>query len=233
MAAHVRDGEYTLQYERWRARDVLALLASLVAIGACVALLRRSFAKPDAWLELVHRRVGPIGHPIVWAAAVLGLAMVCVVRVQQGRAAESTQAIGWALDGRAQLHGAKPAFHKSDMLIRPAIVFDRKPRDAAAVVFPAVPLGDMLEGWVALDDDDAKDQRRGSQHVTVEARAQGSETWTAVFDRTLRHAPGRVTLSIPLGELAGATADVRVIQRSEGQRPPLAAFDLSLGEVGS
>src|SRR5690606_21772509 len=32
VAAHVRDGEYTLQYERWRARDVLALLASLVAI---------------------------------------------------------------------------------------------------------------------------------------------------------------------------------------------------------
>jgi hypothetical protein len=177
----------------------------------------------------VHRRLAPIGHPLVWVAAVLALAIVGTVRVHRGRAAESTQAIGWAHDGRAQLRGASLAFHKSDMLIRPAIVFDRKPRDAAVAVFPGVALGDTLDGWLALDDDDAKDQRRGSQHVTIEARAAGSETWTLLFDRTLRHEPGRMPLSLPLGDLAGSTADVRVILHGEGQRPPLTAFDLALG----
>jgi hypothetical protein len=233
LAASVRDGEYTLHYDRWRARDVVALLLSLVALAACIALLLRKLAQPDAALDTLHRRLRPIGHPLVWAAAVLALALLGTVRVHRGRSAEETHAMGWALDQRAELRSAHVAFHKTDMLIRPAIVFDRKPRDAGLAAFPNVPLGDTLEGWIALDDDDAKDPRRGTQHVTIEARPQGSEAWTPILDRKLSHEPGRTLLSLPLGALAHQVADVRVIVRSEGQRPPLVAFDLDLGAAPS
>jgi hypothetical protein len=235
VAAPVRDGEYTLTYARWQARDVLALLLSIVALGACGALLfrPRSFARPDAILDAAHRRLGLVGHPFVWAATLLGLVLFASIRVAQGRAAEATQAYGWALDGRAQLRAARVAFHKTDMLIRPAVVLDRRAKEPATAIFEGVALGDTLDGWFALDDDDAKDQRRGTQRLEVEARPRGTETWTTIYDHPLRHTPGRTVVSLPTGALAGQVVDLRVVQHSDGQRPPLVAFDFDLGEPSS
>jgi hypothetical protein len=232
VAARVADGEYVLTYQRRRASDVLALLLSLVALAACGALLwrPRTFTRPDAALQWLDRRLGPVGHPLVWAAAMLGLVIFAGVRVQRGRSAEDARAVGWALDSRADLRSATAGFHKHDMLIRPAIVFDRRPRDTAVAAFTDVHLGETLEGWIALDDDDAKEPRRGTQHVTIEARASGSDTWTQLFDRTLPHTPGRLDLSLPLAALSSNTADVRVRLHSEGKHPPLVGFDLELGE---
>jgi hypothetical protein len=209
---------------------VIALLLSVVAVAGCGALLWRSFARRDVVVEAAYRHLGLVGHPVVWGAALVGMVVFGSVRVHDGRAAEAAHAIGWALDGRAELRSAGIAYHKTDMLIRPAIVFDRRPRDAAMATFRSVALGDTLDGWIALDDDDAKDQRRGTQRVSIEARMQGAETWTSLLDRPLPHTPGRVDLSLPLRDLAGQVADVRVVVRSEGNRPPLVAFDLELGE---
>ena len=145
IATGVSDGEYTLSYERWRAVDVLALLLSLVALAGCGALLfRRRIAER---IEAPLRRMEVIGHPVVWAALVVGLALFTLVRVNRGRAAEAGQAYGRVLNGDAELRSAKAAFLKTDMLIRPAVVVARRHKKPAAAVFTNVTLGETLTGW--------------------------------------------------------------------------------------
>jgi hypothetical protein len=126
------------------------------------------------------------------------------------------------------LRHVHPGFAKADMLLRPALVFDRRHREPAVAVFEGVRPGSSVEGWVALEDDDTKRKRQGSASVRIEVRASGSETWTSLYNRRMPHRPGRVPLDLPLDDLAGAAVDVRVSSTTDGKRPPELAVSLSL-----
>jgi hypothetical protein len=114
------------------------------------------------------------------------------------------------------------------MLIRPAVVVNRRHKEPAVAVFTGVALGDTLTGWIAIDDDHAKVGAQGKHEVIIEARPTGGSAWTRLFGQPYPHKAGMLTLELPTGELAGSTADVRVVVTSSGKRPPAIGFDLDL-----
>jgi hypothetical protein len=229
IAAEIGDGEYVLRYRAWQALDLLALLLSALALGSCASLLGwpRRAALPKAAVSRIHRALERFGHPLALGSLVLAGLVLGALRVQRGRALESTRAFGYALEGKASLVHARADYFKSEMLIRPALVFDRSPPAPAEVTLRDVPLGDTLRGWVALEDDDAKLERKGTQRLTIEARA--GDAWTRLVDQRIPHRPGRVELDVPAGALAGRRVELRVTLQSEGTRPPQVGFDLELG----
>lgn len=222
------DGEYTLRYHRWMLADILALLASIAGFGAAVWMWRGKPRASEVWSRVIGR-AAPLGHPIVWGTLIVALLVVAVVRTQRGRSSEAHQAYGWALDGHAQLEAASADFHKSDMLIRPAVVFARKHRGPAVAHYRGVILDDALTGWFALDDDDTKQKATGKQRLRVEARSGPEESWTTLYDRPVAHRPGVVRLSLETRALAGQEVELRVVAESQGKRPPRLAFDFDLG----
>ncbi len=231
VAAPARDGEYVLEYTRWRPADVAAAVASLLALVALGLLVfdplrgRGVLARVDAGL----RALAAVGHPVVWVAAALAVVVSMRVAVARGRAEEAPTAVGWALDGRASvLRHARAGYFKTDMLIRPALIFDRRHREPAVAVFEGVSVGDALQGWMALEDDDAKQTKQGQARVRVQARPPGDGQWSTLLDRTLRHAPGMQPLDLPLADLAGQSLDVRVVVDVQGKRPPRVGIALDL-----
>ncbi len=233
IAADVTDGDYTLRYRTRRTPDVLAGLVSALALAVVIVLLgwpRRA----DAIRRAVDRTLAAlaaIGHPLVWAAAALALVGATSVKISRGRRAEASSVVGRALDGEASvLEHVRPDFTKTDMLIRPALVFDRRHARPAVAAFASVTPGEALLGWVTLEDDDTKRKREGSASLRIEVRAAGADdaSWVTLYDRRLPHRPGLVELDLPLEELAGQPIDVRVSSQAQGKRPPELAVYLQL-----
>jgi hypothetical protein len=230
IAAAVGDGELELRYEPRRTSDVLAGLASLLALAACGALLwrPRQWPAPTAQIAALLRRAAPLGHPVVLAGAVVLVLAAVVVKERRGAAEEHMQAVGWANEGRARLPHARAGLLKADMLIRPAVLVDARRKGPAELVFPGVTLGPSLVGWVALDDDAAKLRARGRHELRVEAVGQDGERTTLAKLR-LAHRPGRELLELDTGALAGQRVELHVTVESEGESPPPLGFDLELG----
>ncbi len=235
IAADVTDGEYVLRYRTWSARDVLAGLLSMLCFGLTVGLWGRvpPLRRLDPLVDRALAGLRTIGHPLVWTCLVLALAGALTVRVQRGRTAEARGAFGHALDGRASaLHGVKPGFLKTDMLIRPALVFRRRHAEPAVAAFEAVTPGPTLEGWIALDDDDTKQRKEGTVSVRIEVRPTGASDWTSLFERRLPHRAGMTPLLLPLDGLGDQPIDVRISSTAEGKRPPQLGFALDLAPGG-
>ncbi len=233
IAADVTDGEYTLTYQTRRFPDVVAGLASLLTLGFLVVVLgwpQRGGGIRRA-LDRTLSALGSLGHPIVWVALALAVVGALTVKVHRGRQAEATSAVGLAIEGRAAiLQHVRPGFTKTDMLIRPALVFDRRHREPAVAVFEDVSPGDALVGWAALEDDDTKRKRQGTVSLRIEARPSGDQVtdWVTFYDRSLPHRPGHVELELPLDTLAGTAIDVRISSQAEGKRAPELAVSLEL-----
>src|SRR5690606_17551177 len=153
-----------------------------------------------------ERRLRILGHPLVLAACLLAVAGIVGVRQQRGARREADQAVGWLLEGRASVVSrVRPGFFKTDMLIRPAVRVVPKRTAPAVLELPDVPLGDVLRGWVAIDDDAAKVRGRGSHRLRVEARPGGErsdDAWTPLAELAVAHHPGLRQLEVPSGELA-------------------------------
>jgi len=187
-----------------------------------VAVLRRA-------ADRTLHRLAALGHPVVWAAAAVAVAGALVVKVQRGHAAEAHRAVGLAIDGRAALlQHVQPGFTKVDMLIQPALVFERRHAQPAVAVFENVTPGEAITGWVALEDDDTKRKREGTVSVAIEVRARGTAAWTRLYDEGLPHRAGRVFLDLPLGELSGQALDVRISSDARGRRAPELGVALDL-----
>lgn len=231
IAAGVGDGELELRYHARRTPDVLAGLASLLAWVACGVLLWRPqrWTAPTERLDALVRRAAPLGHPGVLAGAVLLVLVGAVVKQRRGAAEERVHAVGWADAGWARLGPhARAGMLKADMLIRPAVLVDPRRKGPAELVFPGVTLGPRLAGWVALDDDAAKQRGRGRHELRVEAVGAAGER-VVLTDLRLAHRPGRVMIEADPGVLAGQRVDLHVTVESEGDAPPPLGFDLGLG----
>ena len=210
IAAPARDGVYELRYARWRRADILGLGLTLLGLVGLLGLLRGAArpprpasarraaptaptattprgatsspgraAAPDA---LAHLRpwARRLTHPALVAAVIaLGLALA-VVRHRRGAARERDLASAHLQRGAAQATHAVAGPLKTDMQIFPAILARPGRSGMSEVTFPEVQLGASLDGWVALDDDDAKQRRRGAHRLTLAARPVGAATWTKV-----------------------------------------------------
>ncbi|MDC0722280.1 hypothetical protein [Nannocystis bainbridge] len=223
IAAPARDGVFELHYARWRWFDAAGLLASLAALIACVSLLRSP--------RLVDR-LGPLArrlaHPAVLAALVAAALLVAGLRWRAAAGRERPQASARLADGRATATHARSGPLKTDMLIFPAVLAD--PRRPTEVVFEGVAPGPTLDAWFALDDDDAKQRRRGSYRVQVDARAPGSPAWTPLADFTAAHRPDRQRPRIPVPEDMQRAADLTVRITPSGEAPPRFGFDVVLAD---
>lgn len=224
IAAPARDGVFVLRYARWRWFDVAGLLAALAGLAGSVSLVRSP--RLAERLRPLARR---LARPVVLAVlAALALALAGA-RWRAAALRERPQASARLVDGRvgAAAH-VRSGPLKTDMLIFPAVLADR--RRPSEVVFIDVAPGPALDGWVALDDDDAKLRRRGSYRLEILARPHGGETWTPLADLPIPHRPDRLRLAprVPVPADMQARADIAVRITPSGEAPPKLGFDLVL-----
>ncbi|MCY1011671.1 hypothetical protein OV079_40145 [Nannocystis pusilla] len=223
IAAPARDGVFELRYARWRWFDAAGLLASLAALLACASLLR-SPRLVDRLRPLARRLAHPAVLAVVAAAAIVGAGLRWRTAAERERPLASAR----VADGRAAATHARSGPLKTDMLIFPAVVAD--PRRPSEVVFSGVAPGPALDAWFALDDDDAKQRRRGSYRVQIDARSPGSATWTPLADFTAAHRPDRQRPRIPVPEDMQRAADLAVRITPTGEAPPRFGFDVALAD---
>lgn len=235
IATPARDGVYTLEYRRWTWLDVVAVLISLLALAVCAALLSPAerYPRPERILASVRHRLGYVGHPLVLAAVVVAAVIVGWTRHRAGVEQESDRAFGWVQRGRAaDRREVTPGFLKTDMLIRPALKVHSRRGETARLHLEGIEIESTLEGWFALDDDDAQLQRRGRHRIEVRVRPRGG-SWQTLESFVMPHRPGQRPLEVATGELSGQVGDLEVLVHSEGERPPSLGFDLALTEVGA
>ncbi|MBV1861618.1 MAG: hypothetical protein KUG77_24580 [Nannocystaceae bacterium] len=236
IATDVTDGDYTLTYQRWRPADVVAALVSLLALALSIVLLgwpRRATGLREFFSRQLQR-ISIVGHQVVWAAAMLAACGGLFVKVQRGHTAEAHRAVGLVRNRQASvLQHVHAGFTKADMLLRPALVFDRRHTQPAIAAFESVTPGAEITGWVALEDDDTKRKRHGNVSVHIEVRAAGKGDWTTLFDKRLPHRPGRIHLELPLDELADQPIDVRISSIADGKRAPELGVALELNGGGT
>mgnify|MGYP001286132883 CR=1 FL=1 len=233
LAVDVTDGEVVLEYHSRTLRDVLYLLASVVALAIIGVLwwpVGRVPARVQAWSDKIGAgidRLRPLGHGAIVAGLVVVLAVGVVLKVRRGRVEESTRAFGHVLDSHAQTQGARADYLKAGMLIRPAVVIDRRRNGPAVIALPNVTLTDTLTGWYAIDDDAAKLRRNGAHRLRIVARTSAGEV-VLMPDRPVLHRAGLVPLSIDTSPWAGQTVQLQVVVESTGKSPPPLGFDLQL-----
>jgi hypothetical protein len=229
------DGRVDLTYHRVDVRDLLATLSSVLALLALLLLrfnrgpLVRPNAKMVAALDRFRAAIARVSHPLILLALAFALTAVLGQRWVSNRGDESERAVGWMDDGAAvDARGVSLGPLKTDMLIRPAVLLKRS-RDSQ-VTFRGVELDERLQGWIAVEDDMAKLEKRGELRVRIEAR-HGDSSWSTLLDMPVRHRPDRVPIDLTTGELAGQRVDLRVVAQKSGKRAPLIGFDLELGEA--
>ena len=119
------------------------------------------------------------------------------------------------------------------MILFPAVLAQPGRSNMSEVTYPKVQLGPTLDGWYALDDDDAKLRRRGEHRLRIFARPHGGDTWTPLADLAVRHRPDRRhldTVAVPPA-LQSVPVDVRIEIATTGEAPPQLGFDLKLAEA--
>jgi hypothetical protein len=229
LAVDVSDGEVTISYRPRGVRDVVAGLVSLLAMALSIALIapRGRDGGVGPRVTAAMKRLRPLGHP----AVPLGLLALCSVWAWSHYAAarheEDTRAVGRLLRGPVRVDGASAGMFKAGMLIRPAVVVDRRRGGPAQIELPQVRLGDALTGWLAIDDDAAKVRRNGSHRVRIEASTPEGVI-VLQPDRPVPHQAGLRPIAIDTSQWSGQTVDLRVVVTSEGKSPPPLGFDLQL-----
>ncbi|MBK7826497.1 hypothetical protein [Nannocystis sp.] len=220
-----RDGSYELRYDRWRRVDILGLGLGLLGLLGLAALTRHRPLLPR--LRPWARR---LTHPaLLIGLLVLGLALAAL-RHRQGAAREHDLASARLQRGAAGARNFVAGPLKTDMLVLPALLARPGRSGMSEVTFPDVQLGPNLDGWYALDDDDAKLRRRGNHRLRIAARPHGAADWTPLADLPVRHRPDRNHLddiAVPPA-LQAVTVDLRVELETSGEAPPRFGLDLKL-----
>jgi len=225
IAAPARDGVYTLRYLRWRSFDVLGLILALLGGLGVVLLARRG----DAVLVHVRPWARKLAPYVLLLALVSALALA-VLRHRAGAAREHDLAS--ARLARGDAHGQRMTSGplKTDMIIFPAVLARPGRAGHSELVYPRVQLGATLDGWYAIDDDDAKLRRRGNHRLHIAARPTGSATWTPLLDLPVAHRPDRRRLdhvAVPAA-LQATPIDLQLRVETTGEAPPQFGFDLTL-----
>jgi len=231
IAAPARDGTYELRYRRWTGVDIVGALLALLGLVGLALLLRPRTAASSlfARFRAFARR---LAHPAVIAALfALGLALA-LLRHRSGAAREHDLASARLARGEAIASHTQSGPLKTDMLIFPAVLARPGRANLSEVTFSkiSVQLGATLDGWYALDDDDAKQRRRGGHRLVLAARPVGAETWTPLADIPVPHRPDRHRLddvAVPPA-LQHIPVELRVQVHTTGEAPPRLGFDLTL-----
>ena len=225
IAAPAQNGTYTLRYVRWRSFDVLGLALALLGAAGVFMLARRG----DAVLVRVRPWARRLAPPLLLLtlAACLVLAFM---RYRAGATREHDLASARLGRGEAASQRMISGPLKTDMIIFPAVLARPGRAGTSEVVFRDISLGPTLDGWVAIDDDDAKLRRRGNHRMSIAARPAGSDPWTSLLDLPVPHRPDRRRLdhvAVPAA-LQGVPVDLQIRVETTGEAPPQLGFDLEL-----
>lgn len=225
IAAPARDGTWELRYVRWRAADVVGLALTLLGLAGLIALVRTR-SPPLARLRPWARR---LTHPgVVAAILALGLALA-LARHRDGATREHDLASARVRRGDAVATRILAGPLKTDMQILPAVLARPGRTGLSEVLFKKSTLGATLDGWFALDDDDAKQRRRGEHRLSIAVRTPDTD-WTPLADLQVPHRPDRRSLAdiaVP-PNFQNTPVDLRVQVHTTGEAPPRLGFDLVL-----
>lgn len=227
IAAPARDGSYELRYQRWTRADLLGLGLGLVGLVGVALLLRRPGPALLARLRPWSRRLARPAVLLGLLALALALALL---RHRAGAAREHALASARLQRGEAIARHMHAGPLKTDMSILPAVLARPGRADLSELTFPAVELGATLDGWLALDDDDAKQRRRGAHRFMLAVRPADADDWTPLVDLAVPHRPDRRHLgdfAVPPA-LQHRPLALRVQVHTTGEAPPRLGFDLEL-----
>jgi hypothetical protein len=236
LPAGIDSAELELRYVEHTPREWLAELGSLIGlvlIGlALIDRERRWPARVREWLAASERGLARAAHPIVLGVLAIVIVMVGLRRWQSAAEVERERLLGRALAGEVALVRAAPGPVKTDMLIRPALLLQPRPGSPATATLELDAMPARVRGWLGIDDDQAQQPARWARHhVSIEARARGSEdAWSTLVDVQVQHAPGQLELDVDSGALAGQPVELRIVDRVEGKTLPRLGIDLELGE---
>lgn len=218
----VADGIYTLRYVRWRASDVLGLLASLFAVWTLWQARRHR--GPRRWLETwlataSARRLVPFAVALCLVAVTITWARGR--QRERGHASFELRGIATAANG-----GLEPGLFKTEMVIGPALIIPARTRGTRTQTWRLDAAPEAMRGWVAIDDDWVKSASRGTHEVAIAALPPGQTVPVEIWRDRIPHAQGKHPIAFDLSTWATQPLELRITVRSSGERPPLAAIEL-------
>jgi len=230
MAAPVGPGTVELRYHRWRTVDILGACLSLMCGGLLVGTALRPQRAKDVYTSIlaIARRVL---HPALLLAVIAVVGLWGGQRWLRGHANEAGLA---SSQPASQSTGFVVAPLKTDMMIVPALVVDpefARRGEAAVATIPVADVPAKVTGWLAIDDDQAKQHRRRNYQFVLEwcpGEACGPEDWHALVKHRVRHRPGRVWFSPSIPGPSHGPGTLRATITTDGPGAPQMGFNLDL-----
>jgi hypothetical protein len=200
-------GKIRMHYDASTTRDQLALLLSLSSLLLLLSLLT---GRPAALSEGLDRRVARLvpllERRLGWRVQLAGLIAVLMLlgwRWKSGSDAQSDTIMVWAPEAQLGSGGkvGSLAPTKTDMLIRPSFSVKIPGSDSAIIELSGLPCATPIEGWIALDDDQAKQRNNRARYLVEELRPENETSRLVEF----RHRPGRQPFRIEAAQCEGST----------------------------
>ena len=222
-------GDIELRYRRWLPSDYLGTALSLVSLLLCLLLWLPSPLRFPAGRLL--RLGGDLLHHLLAPVTIASLVLLTIggaaLRWHDNAQTETLRAVGWVEEGEGKdAKGIRLGAHKTDMLIRPALLARKKGR--SQIEFPDRLAEETLYVWAGLDDERSKSPkgRRGYRFILQVRAAEGE--WETLINHRVPNLPGRHKFALDTSKWAGERVDLKVqIEGDSRKSSPRLGFDLS------
>ena len=216
------DGTYTLVYRRWRAADVLGLLASLLALWT----LRAARRGQGPLLIMARAASGPRARTLLTALGLVTL-IVAAHRWWSARAEESDRAsFKLRATTLASNRPLTPGLLKTEMTIGPAVLVPGGAPGSWSRRWSVTTAPAALQGWMAVEDDWVKGASNGRHTFSLHVRPEGADADVELWRERLPHVQGRHDFTVDLARYEGQAVELELRVTSAGRRPPPAGIEL-------
>ncbi|PRQ05371.1 hypothetical protein ENSA5_03610 [Enhygromyxa salina] len=225
-----------LRYLPRNGLEWLAEVSSLLTwLGLGIALAGRGARSwgPRARERLagLEQRVARALHPLTLMILVPALLGLGYARWQLAAEREASELLGWIEAGAANTERVETGPVKAEMLIRPAVIMRPRPGEPAVIELELDELPEHLDGWIGIDDDQAKSPGRWAHHeLSFEVRWSGSSEaqWFEFMRVQVPHEARRIEFHQHTGTLSLLPVYLRVTAFADGKRLPRLGLNLEL-----
>jgi hypothetical protein len=217
-------------FETALALAAAALLVLLVGVAVAPSFVDRRLSNA---VHRVLQRVSTRSILVSVAAVIAILGLVLGYRLVTGLRAQSNHLFANLEQMRPLTRSFRAGPFKADMVLRPALITRPRQGSESRLTLRDLRVDSTLRGWVAIEDDDAqRDELAGEHRLKILARKRQranplpSESWTALVDQSIAHAPNSVELEFDTADFAGEPIDLRIEISTQANRGPRIGLDL-------